>query len=140
MRPIARALAKFTRLLLYRGLKPVHWCARDMTALAEAEIEYRDHTSPSIYVRMPLRPEDWRGKLDQRLEGKQLSLVIWTTTPWTLPANLAVVAHPALTYVAMPNPKRDDEYLIVARRYRGRVARRRRGASSYRDHARAEPA
>ncbi|MDQ3341348.1 MAG: isoleucine--tRNA ligase [Myxococcota bacterium] len=113
---IVRALAKFTRDgYLYRGLKPVHWCARDMTALAEAEIEYRDHTSPSVYVKMPLRREDWVGKLDPKLEGKQLSLVIWTTTPWTLPANLAVVAHPSLAYVAMPNPKNDGEYLVVAR-------------------------
>jgi isoleucyl-tRNA synthetase len=113
---IVRALAKFTRDgFLYRGLKPVHWCPRDMTALAEAEIEYRDHTSPSVYVRMPLRAEDWRGKLDARLEGKQVSLVIWTTTPWTLPANLAVVANPAFTYVAFPNPKNPNEYLIVAR-------------------------
>jgi isoleucyl-tRNA synthetase len=109
---IARALAKFTRDgYLYRGLKPVHWCARDMTALAEAEIEHRPHTSPSIYVKMPLRTEDWQGKLDPRLEGKQVSLVIWTTTPWTLPANLAVVAHPELPYVALAH---QGEYLVVA--------------------------
>jgi isoleucyl-tRNA synthetase len=121
---IARALAKFTRDgYLYRGLKPVHWCARDMTALAEAEIEYRDHTSPSVYVKMPLRTEGWQGKLDPRLEGKQLSLVIWTTTPWTLPANLAVVAHPDLAYVAMPSPKHDGEYLLVARDLAAAVAK-----------------
>ncbi len=113
---IARALAKFTRDgYLYRGLKPVHWCPRDMTALAEAEIEYRDHTSPSVYVRMPLLPEGWQGKLDARLDGKRLALVIWTTTPWTLPANLAVVAHPELTYLAIPNGRDEGEYLIVAK-------------------------
>jgi isoleucyl-tRNA synthetase len=113
---IARALAKFARSgFLYRGKKPVQWCPRDRTALAEAEIEYRDHASPSIYVRLPLIEEDWRGKLDPKLEGKRLALVIWTTTPWTLPANLAVVAHPAFTYVAIPNPKDPGEHLIVAR-------------------------
>jgi len=119
---IVRALAKFTRDgYLYRGNKPVQWCPRDKTALAVAEIEFANHTSPSIYVRMPLvEPEDapgggWRGKLDRRLEGKRLALVIWTTTPWTLPANLAIVAHPAFTYLALPNPRDPDEYLIVAR-------------------------
>ncbi len=112
---IARALATFARRgYLYRGKKPVQWCPRDRTALAEAEIEYRDHTSPSIYVRLPLVEADWQGKLDPRLEGAQLALVIWTTTPWTLPANLAVVAHPAFTYVAIP-AKTPGEYLIVAR-------------------------
>jgi isoleucyl-tRNA synthetase len=113
---IARALAKFARDgYLYRGKKPVVWCPRDKTALAEFEIEYQDHSSPSVYVKMALVDDAWRGKLDARLEGKRLSLVIWTTTPWTLPANLAIVAHPALTYVALPNPRDPGEYLIVAR-------------------------
>jgi isoleucyl-tRNA synthetase len=110
---IARALATFARGgYLYRGAKPVHWCPRDKTALAEAEIEYENHTSPSVYVRMPLVD---RGKLDERLAQKRLALVIWTTTPWTLPANLAIVAHPEFTYVALPNPRDAGEYLIVAR-------------------------
>jgi len=113
---IARALATFARRgYLYRGKKPVQWCPRDRTALAEAEIEYRDHASPSIYVRLPMVDEDWQGKLDPGLEGKRLALVIWTTTPWTLPANLAVVAHPAFTYLAIPNPKDAGEYLVVAK-------------------------
>src|SRR3954452_23236190 len=112
---IARALAKFARGgYLYRGKKPVVWCPRDKTALAEFEIEYQDHSSPSVYVKMALVDDSWRGKLDARLEGKRLALVIWTTTPWTLPANLAIVAHPDLTYVAFPNPKDAGEYLIVA--------------------------
>ena len=107
---IARALATFARGgYLYRGKKPVSWCPRDKTALAEAEIEYKDKTSPSVYVRMPLVD---RGQLDPQLEGKRLSYVIWTTTPWTLPANLAIVAHPHFTYVAVPH---GDEYLIVAK-------------------------
>src|SRR5262245_17082737 len=112
---IARALATFARGgYLYRGKKPVYWCPRDATALAEAEIEYRDKTSPSVYVRMPLID---RGKLrdEARLEDKRLALVIWTTTPWTLPANLAIVAHPSFAYVAVPNPRDPGEYLIVAR-------------------------
>jgi isoleucyl-tRNA synthetase len=113
---IARALATFARGgYLYRGKKPVVWCPRDKTALAEFEIEYQDHTSPSVYVKMPLVDDAWRGKLDARLEGKRLALVIWTTTPWTLPANLAIVAHPTFTYVAFPNPRDASEYLIVAR-------------------------
>ncbi|HEY3804446.1 MAG TPA: isoleucine--tRNA ligase [Kofleriaceae bacterium] len=101
---IARALAKFARDgFLYRGLKPVVWCPTDRTALAEAEIEYKDHVSPSVYVRFPL--VDGYG-------GKPASLVIWTTTPWTLPANLAIVANPAFTYLAIPH---GDESLIVAK-------------------------
>jgi isoleucyl-tRNA synthetase len=108
---IATALAKFTRGgWLYRGKKPVIWCPRDKTALAEAEIEYKDKASPSVYVRMPLVEV---GKLAD-LGIKRAALVIWTTTPWTLPANLAIVAHPELTYVAIPNPRDPGEHLIVA--------------------------
>jgi isoleucyl-tRNA synthetase len=93
---------------LYRGKKPVYWCVNDRTALAEAEVEYDDHTSPSIYVAMDLitplpAPE---------LKGKKARLVIWTTTPWTLPANLAVCVHPELTYVAY---QRGGEVLVVAK-------------------------
>ncbi len=79
---------------LYRGKKPVYWCVTDRTALAEAEVEYEDHTSPSIHVAF-----DLAGELP-RLPGRKARLVIWTTTPWTLPANLAVAAHPDLSYVA----------------------------------------
>jgi isoleucyl-tRNA synthetase len=98
---IVRQLAGFARAgLLYRDRKPVHWCLFHRTALAEAEVEYGDHTSPSIYVRLPL--EDGLGAADPRLAGQPASLCIWTTTPWTLPANLAVVANPELDYVALP--------------------------------------
>ena len=104
---IASALATFARGgYLYRGKKPVSWCPRDKTALAEAEIEYRDHSSPSVYVRFPLV---------EGYAGKPAALVIWTTTPWTLPANLAIVAHPQFTYVAIPNPRDPGESLIVAK-------------------------
>src|SRR5687768_2496508 len=112
---IVRALAAFARGgYLYRGRKPVHWCPQDATALAEAEIEHHDHVSPSIYVRMPLVDLDAR-ELDDQLQGKTLSLVIWTTTPWTLPANLAVVLHPNLPYVAVPSGRSADEYYLVAK-------------------------
>ncbi len=101
---IARALAKFTRDgYLYRGMKPVVWCPTDRTALAEAEIEYKDHVSPSVYVRFPLV---------DGYQGSPASLVIWTTTPWTLPANLAIVANPTFTYLAIPH---GGERVIVAK-------------------------
>jgi len=121
---IARALATFARAgYLYRGKKPVVWCPRDKTALAEFEIEYKDHSSPSVYVKMPLVDGPWRGKIDARLAGKRLALLIWTTTPWTLPANLAIVAHPTFTYVAFPSPRDPAEYLIVARELAEPVAK-----------------
>ncbi|MDB4979476.1 MAG: isoleucyl-tRNA synthetase [Myxococcales bacterium] len=106
---IVRQLAAFARRgLVYRDKKPVHWCLVHKTALAEAEVEYEDHSSPSIYVRMPLVESI---PSIPALAGRRASLVIWTTTPWTLPANLAVVANPELSYVAI---QRDGEFLIVA--------------------------
>jgi isoleucyl-tRNA synthetase len=101
---IASALATFARGgWLYRGKKPVIWCRFDKTALAEAEIEYKEKSSPSVYVRMPLV---------DGYAGKPAALVIWTTTPWTLPANLAIVAHPDFEYVGVPHK---GELLIVAK-------------------------
>ncbi|WP_242360654.1 MULTISPECIES: isoleucine--tRNA ligase [Anaeromyxobacter] len=93
VRTLARAAEKG---FLFRGKKPVYWCVTDRTALAEAEVEYEDHTSPSIYVAFDLVSP----LPDAKLAGKKARLVIWTTTPWTLPANLAVAAHPEFTYVA----------------------------------------
>ncbi len=111
---IVRAIAAFASGgYLYRGKKPVHWCFNDKTALAEAEIEHQDHTSPSIYVRMTLEASG--ELLDDRLRGKPVSLVIWTTTPWTLPANLAVVLQPTYEYVAVPSGRADGEHLLVAK-------------------------
>ncbi|HKA86588.1 MAG TPA: isoleucine--tRNA ligase [Haliangiales bacterium] len=113
---IARALAAFARGgYLYRENRPVYWCPVDATALAEAEIEYADHTSPSIYVRLPLLRAFDPGRLDPRLEGKKLVLPIWTTTPWTLPANEAVVLHPDYPYTAVPTGRDPDELYVVAR-------------------------
>jgi len=100
---IVRALGKFVaRGLVYKGKKPVHWCLRDRTALAEAEVEYETHTSPSIYVEFPLSPAD-AGTLDARipaLAGRDVTVLIWTTTPWTIPSNLAIAFHPDFDYAA----------------------------------------
>jgi isoleucyl-tRNA synthetase len=84
---------------VYKGLKPVYWCSHDHTALAEAEVEYEIHTSPSVYVRYALtsKPEE----IDPRLAGKNVWTIIWTTTPWTLPASVAVAFNPDIDYVAL---------------------------------------
>ena len=112
---IVRALASFSRGgYLYRGKKPVYWCPKDNTALAEAEIEYANHTSPSIYVRFPLADDFKPETLSPSLKGKTLALAIWTTTPWTIPSNLAVVLSRDFEYVAIPSRKK-DEYLLVAK-------------------------
>ena len=112
---IVKQLAGFARAnLLYRAKRPVHWSIPVRTALAEAEVEYKEHTSPSIYVRFPLLPDQ---AAVQAVFGKApTSLVIWTTTPWTLPANLAVVANPVLNYVGIPVTLANgqQENLIVA--------------------------
>jgi isoleucyl-tRNA synthetase len=80
-----------------RGLKPVHWCSECRTALAEAEVEYQDHTSPSVTVAFKL-DDDARAKLEIP-EGEEVAALIWTTTPWTLPANLATALHPDFEYL-----------------------------------------
>ena len=100
---IARALGKFVeRGLVFKGKKPVHWCIHCRTALAEAEVEYEDHTSPSIYVEFPLA-SDSATELASRvpaLAGRDVSVLIWTTTPWTIPSNLAIAFHPDFDYAA----------------------------------------
>ncbi len=113
---IVRVMAAFAaKGLLYRAKRPVHWCTTHQTALAEAEVEYADHASPSIFVRFPVVPG--QPALQATLGDAPAALVIWTTTPWTLAANLAIVANPALAYVAIPveRPGQAREYLIVAR-------------------------
>ena len=96
----AAEFAKFYELgSVYRSKKPIYWCNSCQTALAEAEVEYDDHTSPSISVAFPL-VDDLSGKYPE-LAGKDVYLVIWTTTPWTIPANLAVAANPEFSYVAV---------------------------------------
>jgi len=100
---IARALGKFVEQgFVYKGKKPVHWCIHCRTALAEAEVEYADHSSPSIYVEFPLADAS-ASELAARvpeLKGRKVSVLIWTTTPWTIPSNLAVAFHPKFDYAA----------------------------------------
>lgn len=99
---------------VYKGLKPVFWCGSCQTALADAEVEYENHKSPSIYVKFPLlRTEKYTA-----LEGLlRPSVVIWTTTPWTMPANLAVSVHPDFEYVAIRVPAIDgdgqEDYIVA---------------------------
>ena len=85
--------------LVYKGLKSVYWCIHDKTALAEAEVEYEMHTSPSIWVRYALTSDP--AKIDAKLAGKKAATIIWTTTPWTLPASMAVTFAPDAEYVAL---------------------------------------
>jgi isoleucyl-tRNA synthetase len=84
---------------VYKGLKTVNWCMHDRTALAEAEIEYEDHTSPSIWVRFALTSDP--SGVDPALAGRHVYGLIWTTTPWTIPANVAIAYHPKFEYVAV---------------------------------------
>jgi isoleucyl-tRNA synthetase len=110
----ARTLEAFYGFLekgfVYRGLKPVYWCIHDRTALAEAEVEYDQHTSPSVYVRYRLTSE--AAAISPALKGKQVSTIIWTTTPWTLPASMAVAFHPDFEYVALAAG--DQVYIVAA--------------------------
>jgi isoleucyl-tRNA synthetase len=98
---------------VYKGMKPVFWCATCQTALADAEVEYENHKSPSIYVKFPVLDAGSRPATADLLNP---SIVIWTTTPWTLPANLAVSLHPEYRYVALrvAAPQGGEEDLIVA--------------------------
>ena len=97
---IAREFNKFLLSgAVVRNRKPVYWCSTCTTALAEAEVEYHDHTSPSIYVKFKAG-EDF-SDIDPALGGDNVYFVIWTTTPWTLPANLGVALHPDFTYAAV---------------------------------------
>jgi isoleucyl-tRNA synthetase len=92
--------AFYERQMVYKGLKSVYWCVHDKTALAEAEVEYENHSSPSVWVRYPLTSD--AGKLAGSLAGKKnVATIIWTTTPWTLPASMAVTFAPDAEYVAL---------------------------------------
>jgi isoleucyl-tRNA synthetase len=100
---IARALGRFVEQgLVYKGKKPVHWCIHCRTALAEAEVEYEDHASPSIYVEFQLDPSSTEELVSRvpTLAGRSVSALIWTTTPWTIPSNLAIAFHPDFDYAA----------------------------------------
>src|SRR5256712_8459104 len=97
---IAREFARFVgRALVHKGLKPVHWCMHCKTALAQAEVEYEEQRTPSVWVKFPLTSVP--AELQAKLAGRRAFAVVWTTTPWTLPANLAIAVHPTQSYVAL---------------------------------------
>jgi isoleucyl-tRNA synthetase len=120
---ILRALGRFVEHgLVYKGKKPVHWCIHCRTALAEAEVEYEAHSSPSIYVEFPLAPgaaAELAARVPE-LGGRTVSVLIWTTTPWTIPSNLAIAFHPTLTYGAYQLEKTT---IIVAEELAGQVGK-----------------
>jgi isoleucyl-tRNA synthetase len=102
---------------VYKGLRAVYWCMHDETALAEAEVEYENHTSPTVWVKYALLDDP--ASIDQALAGKKVSTIIWTTTPWTLPASMAVAFHPDEEYVALES---GGEVYIVASKLAADVA------------------
>ena len=110
----ATTINEFGKLYLngsvYKGKKPVYWCASCKTALAEAEVEYADHSTPSIYVKFAFTSDI--SQVLPKLAGQKVNMVIWTTTPWTIPANLAIAVKDDFIYAAV---KIDDEVLIVAK-------------------------
>ncbi len=107
---IAHKLAELVeRGLVYKGSKPIHWCTSCKTALAEAEVEYDEHESPSIYVKFKVLGD--LTTISPKLKDLPVSLVIWTTTPWTLPANMAVAVHKSYMYTVV---KVGEEYFVVA--------------------------
>ena len=109
---IARECGKFAKdKSLFRSKKPIYWCFSCQTALAEAEIEYHDQSAPSVFVKFRVQ-DDLSGGYPE-LKGKSVYAVIWTTTPWTLPANLAIALHPDFEYVAVDVG--NNEVFILAR-------------------------
>ncbi len=96
---------------VYKGLRAVYWCMHDETALAEAEVEYENHTSPTVWVNYRLIDDP--AKIDAALAGKKVSTIIWTTTPWTLPASMAVAFHPDEEYVALESG--GEVYVVAAK-------------------------
>jgi len=96
---------------VYKGLRAVYWCMHDETALAEAEVEYENHTSSTVWVKYRLLDDP--ALIDPALVGKKVSTIIWTTTPWTLPASMAVAFHPDEEYVALEAG--GDVYVVASR-------------------------
>ena len=110
--------AMYQKGYIYKGLKPVYWCAKDETALAEAEIEYKDDPCTTVYVKFPMH--DDQGKLSH-LDKSRLFFVIWTTTIWTLPGNLAIALHPDESYAVVKAP--NGELYIMAEALTEKVMR-----------------
>ena len=102
--------AMYKKGYIYKGLKPVYWCYHDETALAEAEIEYQDDPCTTVYVKFPMH--DDLGKLSH-LDKSKLSFVIWTTTIWTLPGNLAIALHPDESYAIVRNDDNGEMYIVA---------------------------
>ena len=126
----ARQFGRFLeRGYVYKGARPVYWCIHDQTALAEAEVEYREHTSPSVYVKFPLSEDTVEARVFKREilgdeeDPRKVFFLIWTTTPWTLPANLGIAVNPNFEYSAIENDKTGEVY-IVASELVGAVAQR----------------
>jgi isoleucyl-tRNA synthetase len=115
---------------VYKGLRSVYWCIFDETALAEAEVEYENHTSPTVWVKYPYAGDP--ASIDAALKGKKVFTIIWTTTPWTLPASMAVAFHPDEEYVALES---DDHVFIVGARL-AEVVKEKTGLQSAREIAR----
>ena len=106
----ARELGRFMeRDGVVRGKKPIYWCCDCRTALAEAEVEYEDHTSPSIYVRFPMADENFKKIAD--VDVSRLFILIWTTTPWTIPDNMGVAVHSDFDYVLV---EAGGDYYVLA--------------------------
>jgi isoleucyl-tRNA synthetase len=116
---IVREFGRFVgKGIVYKGKKPVHWCPTCRTALAQAEVEYEDHTSPSVYVKFPL--ERVPDLLAPHVKGEKAFALIWTTTPWTLPANLAIALHPEHEYALVE--AQDELYLLAKDRVAATMA------------------
>src|SRR4051794_14288883 len=132
----AETLEVFSRFveagLVYKQLKPVHWSIANQTALADAELEYKDVEDPSVYVEFPVaNPGAFKGKFDLR-ENAQPSFLIWTTTPWTLPANMAIAVHPDVEYALVRYEREGQSKLtVVAKDLVERVFQGRAGVSSF---------
>ncbi|MBM4065025.1 MAG: isoleucine--tRNA ligase [Planctomycetes bacterium] len=116
---------------IYRSQKPIHWCMRCQTALAEAELEYNDETSPSIYVNFKL--SDTVEKLFKGADSDNSYIMIWTTTPWTLPANLAIALHPEYQYTAVRyfNPKTQKKEITILADKRAEIVMSTLGIKDY---------
>jgi isoleucyl-tRNA synthetase len=100
--------------LVFKGLRPVYWCIHDRTALAEAEVEYANHTSPSVYVKYALKSDAAAIAPELAAYADKVSTIIWTTTPWTLPASMAVAFHPRAQYQAILDKGTGQVYIIAA--------------------------